>query len=119
LHAHKIAESLGFGSSPIEGDIDWIAYIMESDPTTTPKMEDAMNHQSGGGGGVHMDVDTGTKEKRKKGGGTRGQRTKAQKKKKKKMMEKALSIADRMETKVAKLSSKKTKKMSGKSLWGK
>lgn len=116
MHAHKNSESLGFGSSPIEGDIDWIAYIMESVSTTTPIMEDEMNHQSGG---VDMDVDNGTKEKKKKGAGTRGQRTKAQKKKKKKMMEKALSIADRMETKVAKLSSKKTKKMSGKSLWGK
>lgn len=86
-------------------------------------MEDAMDHQSGGGGdGVEMDVegDTVTKEpKKKKGGGTRGQRTKAQKKKKKKKMEKALSIAARMETKVAKLNSKKTKKISGKSLWGK
>ena len=69
-------------------------------------------------GQTDMEVEVGKKEGKKNKGGARGQRTKAQKKKKKKKMDKALAIADRMETKVTKLNSKKTKKMSGKSLWG-
>lgn len=59
------------------------------------------------------------KKNRKEGCGKRGQRTTKQKKKKKKNVEKALAVAERIQTKVKKLGAKVAKKKSAKTLWEK
>lgn len=64
-------------------------------------------------------TEVGAKMKRKDEHGRRGQRTTKQKKKKKRNVEKALAVAERIQTKVKRSGVKLAKKKSAKTLWEK
>ena len=63
------------------------------------------------------DVDMGVAKRSKAVPSKRGQRTTKQKKKKAMKMERALAVADKMQSKVKQTSTKKAKKKSAKSLY--
>lgn len=79
--------------------------------------EDARMEEMGDTTPADGDVDMGVAKRSKPMPSKRGQRTTKQKKKKAMKMERALAVADKMQSKVKQTTTKKAKKKSAKSLY--